>query len=414
MALAHDDIWQKFDLFGEQKTVRSGWSLGEVTTVPDISDFLLELPLDSEEVGGLELSECDLPDPTGEKAVVLPLAAFEPESLRHDCMWSGLCPSEEHKATHLKVRRGVPARCQVQEVRPALPWVLDTPCPSDLESSMDTSDLEEALSDTEAAPQQAANPTFTDHCYSGPSLLLTPAQSSEDEDSSSLPPPSLPALCLPPSPRTAPFLRPALSHTARKGKDRQTTIRTRPPRSSPMPSPNRPSAAKFKFHMKFTSASKPRSLLRHPNRLAKSLATKRPVLAKTAAREETVPAVPGPPQAGSVRAIKRQSVERVEEKGRDVRDLHNSMERQRRVDLKNAFDNLKVQVPEIADSDRASKLMILDQAAEFCSALLRREASLGEQRDRERRRNSLMKKKLALLRTQSKTSLSKCTRKNFL
>ena len=115
-----------------------------------------------------------------------------------------------------------------------------------------------------------------------------------------------------------------------------------------------------------------------------------------------------------MRPIKRQSVERVEEKGRDVRDLHNSMERQRRVDLKNAFDNLKVQVPEIADSDRASKLMILDQAAEFCSALLRREASLGEQRDRERRRNSLMKKKLALLRTQSKTSLSKCTRKNFL
>lgn len=115
-----------------------------------------------------------------------------------------------------------------------------------------------------------------------------------------------------------------------------------------------------------------------------------------------------------MKASKRLSVERVEEKGRDVRDLHNSMERQRRVDLKNAFDSLKQCVPEIADSDRASKLVILDKAAQFCQTLLRRESNLTTEREKEKRRNALMKKKLTLLRTQSKTSLSKCTRKYLL
>ena len=103
-----------------------------------------------------------------------------------------------------------------------------------------------------------------------------------------------------------------------------------------------------------------------------------------------------------------------EDKCRDVRDLHNSMERQRRVDLKNAFDGLKICVPEIADSDRASKLMILDKAADFCQSLKRKELTLNGEKDKEKRKNNLLRKKLSMLQTHSNASLQKCTRKVFL
>merc|ERR1719474_2585579 len=95
------------------------------------------------------------------------------------------------------------------------------------------------------------------------------------------------------------------------------------------------------------------------------------------------------------------------DKCRDVRDLHNSMERQRRVDLKNAFDGLKICVPEIADSDRASKLMILDKAADFCQSLKKKESSLSGEKDKEKRKNTLLRKKLSMLQTHPNSSLQK-------
>ena len=85
------------------------------------------------------------------------------------------------------------------------------------------------------------------------------------------------------------------------------------------------------------------------------------------------------------------------DKHRDVRDLHNSMERQRRVDLKRAFDGLKICVPELAQSDKASKLMILDKAADFCQMLKLKELNLSSEKDRERKKYLLLKKKLQML-----------------
>jgi hypothetical protein len=84
-------------------------------------------------------------------------------------------------------------------------------------------------------------------------------------------------------------------------------------------------------------------------------------------------------------------------KRREVRDLHNSLERQRRVDLKNAFDTLKAGVPEVATSDKASKLLILTKARTFCLSLGSREAQLRKEKERERARHEALAKRVRLL-----------------
>merc|ERR1719348_406751 len=68
---------------------------------------------------------------------------------------------------------------------------------------------------------------------------------------------------------------------------------------------------------------------------------------------------------------------------REARNVHNQMERQRRTDLKNAFDSLKDFVPTIANSDRASKQMVLDKAIDYCKTLKSKEWTTREARKRQ-------------------------------
>lgn len=439
MALAHDDIWQKFDLFGERGASVQPVGLldsladciTETDTVPDISDLLFDVGMDCDGLAGLDFSEPILVPASSSQKVSriasLPLIDCETETLRHDCMWSGHCPSEEHRASQqgqvqqqaVAVKEEGGAKSGREQPVATPTWLLDTPSTSDLESSLDTSDLDETLSDCEEEKEEgggsmqavSSNPAMSDHCYSGTSLaLLTPAQSSEDEDSGT---------CVTTS-DTPSFLRPSICLIQQRKKERQT-IRTRPPlHPQQVQASNSGGAAKFKFQVKFTpgTASKPRSLLRHPARLTKTLYSKRRStsgrsLGKGGSRAPSAVLAPTCTGAG-VKPKRVPLVERVEEKGRDIRDLHNSMERQRRVDLKRSFDALKERIPSISAEDKVSKLMILNTASEYCRGLLRRESSLTTEREREKRRNTLMKKKLTLLRTQHKTSLSKCTRRNLL
>jgi len=111
MALAHDDIWQKFDLFGERGASVQPVGLldsladciTETDTVPDISDLLFDVGMDCDGLAGLDFSEPILVPASSSQKVSriasLPLIDCETESLRHDCMWSGHCPSEEHRAS---------------------------------------------------------------------------------------------------------------------------------------------------------------------------------------------------------------------------------------------------------------------------------------------------------------------------
>ncbi|XP_023013030.2 uncharacterized protein [Leptinotarsa decemlineata] len=53
----------------------------------------------------------------------------------------------------------------------------------------------------------------------------------------------------------------------------------------------------------------------------------------------------------------------------EKRNLHNNMERQRRIDLRNAFEDLRVLVPEVSKKERAAKVVILREAAQYCDNL---------------------------------------------
>lgn len=55
----------------------------------------------------------------------------------------------------------------------------------------------------------------------------------------------------------------------------------------------------------------------------------------------------------------------------EKRNLHNDMERQRRIGLKNLFEELKRQIPSLRDKERAPKVNILREAALLCTRLNR-------------------------------------------
>ena len=76
------------------------------------------------------------------------------------------------------------------------------------------------------------------------------------------------------------------------------------------------------------------------------------------------------------------------------------MERQRRVDLKNNYDQLKDCVPALVDVDKASKLNILNKAADYCRLLIASDQKLKKEVDRETVKNSQLRKRLAQLMDQ--------------
>ena len=78
------------------------------------------------------------------------------------------------------------------------------------------------------------------------------------------------------------------------------------------------------------------------------------------------------------------------EKPREAKELHNYMERQRRNELRNAYEFLKKYVPSVANTDRASKQMILDKAIEHCHTVTTKEEAMSKQRQ------ALYEKKIAL------------------
>lgn len=60
----------------------------------------------------------------------------------------------------------------------------------------------------------------------------------------------------------------------------------------------------------------------------------------------------------------------------EKRNLHNDLERQRRVGLKNLFEELKCQIPSLRDKERAPKVSILREAAQLCTDLSREQETL--------------------------------------
>lgn len=86
----------------------------------------------------------------------------------------------------------------------------------------------------------------------------------------------------------------------------------------------------------------------------------------------------------------------------EAREVHNQMERQRRNELKLAFDDLKICLPEISTSDKASKQQILDKAVETCKVIKSTESSLAQKKIALTKSNNLLKEKLKLLQADVK------------
>lgn len=82
----------------------------------------------------------------------------------------------------------------------------------------------------------------------------------------------------------------------------------------------------------------------------------------------------------------------------DKRHLHNDMERQRRVDLRIAFDNLKSVVPEVSGTKKIAKVNILLQAAQYCYYLTGASMNYTKQLDDLRRKQVWLRSRVSQLR----------------
>ncbi|CAL4070128.1 unnamed protein product [Meganyctiphanes norvegica] len=81
----------------------------------------------------------------------------------------------------------------------------------------------------------------------------------------------------------------------------------------------------------------------------------------------------------------------------EKRQMHNSLERLRRVDLRNAFEEVRQLVPELQDRDKAPKVEILKKAADFCKFVTKQDQHMAQERERLKRYQQELKRKKAAL-----------------
>ncbi|XP_033324554.1 bHLH transcription factor Myc [Megalopta genalis] len=115
------------------------------------------------------------------------------------------------------------------------------------------------------------------------------------------------------------------------------------------------------------------------------------------------PPPPPPPVKVPVPSTSRSSSD--DELDTEKRSLHNNMERQRRIELRNAFEELRVLVPAVESKDKAPKVAILRQAAVYCDMLneigqitVSKVTELRRRQEKLRARLSQLRRSLAMTR----------------
>ena len=247
--------------------------------------------------------------------------------------------------------------------------------------------------DTCHTPHVTSSPHVSDHCYTSlhnnSSSLLTPPESSEDEDSL-----SSPSLTPPPS-NISKSRKNCLSLIANdrlnkgvksllKSTQKNLTHTDKPKfklsirmkKMKNVPFPNRRIKKKQKQCPKITIAS------------YQALKENKQTLRFTQTNRQTV-------KIGQEKLFKTDKLN-----SRDARDVHNEMERQRRSDLNREYAKLKDYVPSIASSDRTSKQIILDKAIEHCIQLRNRDLTCRDQLKTLSQKNQELRKKLMQLESQ--------------
>jgi len=327
------------------------------------------------------------------------------ETIKQDCMWSS---AHDRHSNSVNIKHK--SRSQLDSKLSLTPptsyidphlMMFDTPLPSSdddsslNDSSSDEIDVVTGFNQTllKNCPESSSS---GDHCYTShgkSSSMLTPPESSEDEDS---------------------------SHVIYKSKVAQDILKSRKSvlkeiendrfnkvfksillkSSSKSVSTSINDKAKFKFSICMNS-NKKTSLLRNKSKQDKK-SSRATVSSYQGIKEntQTLKFSHGFQNKHHNRVNHLDRVNREKTNHKEARDVHNQMERQRRTDLKSAFDQLKDFVPTIANSDRASKQMVLDKAIDHCKSLKMKEISAREEKKNVVQRNELLKKKLALLESQ--------------
>jgi len=293
------------------------------------------------------------------------------EAVRYDCMWSS------HPSAFTENRKPPPPISENSLLEEFLK-IIDIPSQFDLDLDMksEPEELKEIKTEvtTECDKSQAEHDnevrlyTSLDHCYvssSGPpppgkpsyssnSFPVTPPESSEDEEST----------------QTTPFphvINPASTICHRS----QSLLKRSRSKTG--------GEAKFCFRLKLKSDNS-RSLLKHKLELVSSSARRQNLGIMNRNMVQT--------------SVRRRKEESLKMKHQEAREIHNHMERQRRNELKVAFDDLKSCIPDIAKSEKVSKQMILDTALESCKQLKSTEISMKMKKDRLKRAHTELQQRL--------------------
>jgi len=344
------------------------------------------------------------------------------EPIKQDCMWSSIIDKNTSsprnlQTVHIQNRNTLYHQSANLSLTPPTRYIdqhlcnIDTPMPSSDEddSSINNSDSEIDVVESTCSKYLKHNSSSGDHCYtSGQSVvnpLLTPPESSEDEDTvhnTTMPTSQIyyenkNGLKEIENDRFNKVVRSILLKNVQKSKPKTKTEK-----------------AKFKFSIKMaptnninnSSVFKPKS--KHEKKTRDSCSGNSHNLTKSYLnikenKQTSMKFVPNDKHQSdeSNRPNLDSRLSGKEKTGhREARDVHNQMERQRRTDLKNAFENLKYFVPSLAKSDRASKQMVLDKAIDHCKNLKKQETTVKTQKHNLVQKNESLKKQLALLKSQ--------------
>ena len=340
---------------------------------PDpIADFSLDHNLSLFEFDSMKDLTLDLEGVVvkGEKRSVLDEFDTK-DKIRQDCMWSTGQQLNKFFKSDLVHGKAKSLACTSYEdlsLTPPTSYIheylkhFETPLPSDEESiSGDEIDVVSDWSSVIIDQENKHIEPIKDHSYSN-QATLTPPESSEDDEPCS------------PIPRDTHINKTSrvLSTVDNDRLNHAVQSILQPNLSSTKPA----SKAKFVFKINIKANSKDS---KHMNKL------------RWLSRHNRF--VGNKPCHSLVKSFGKET----EEKPKDARDLHNHMERQRRTELKKAFEYVKKSVPTISSSERVSKQMILDKGIDYCRSLRQKEAAINKYKRSLDEKNSILRKKLKSL-----------------
>jgi len=342
------------------------------------------------------------------------------EAVRYDCMWSSYNEFNAKKSAKAITTDTDNTLNLSTSFYDSLLGSIDTPSSSDcsdscsVRSEMETDEDEEKslkkISRGEKEKQSVVKSahliTSLDHCYNissthldnehflPKSAPLTPPVSSDDDEPTSV------------ANKAFTFSNSCSNHNIRNQNTKHKRIITTSAKNhsksllKPMNRQRTTSEAKFSFKLGVnlkTNSDKSRSLLKQKVKIVRT-----PFTNKTSSTESQLKKKLFGEHRTTQSAMRKRRERSLKMQEGEAREVHNQMERQRRNELKSAFDELKLHLPDIASSDKASKQQILDKAVDTCLTVRNRESSLKGKVTNMTKTNSQLKEKLRHLQAEAK------------